>query len=71
MPALNAAQHPGGCLSESLMQAELQRHTHNVPRSLGKAAEIVAPSDFEFGWICYVISLSSFCPMPEELDLVN
>lgn len=39
--------------------------------SLGNNTSIVTPFDLEFGRMCYVISLSSFCLTPKEVDLLT
>lgn len=89
MPTLNAAQHPSGCLSESLTQAEntewesriitaskqnltvLSADSVGLSRSLGNDTNIVTPFGLQFGWMCCVISLSSFCLVPEEFNLLT
>lgn len=38
---------------------------------LNADTKIVTPFDLEFGRMRYVISLSSFCLVPEELDLLT
>ena len=49
--------------------AVLSADSFGLFRSLCNDTNIVTPFDLEFGRMCYVISLSSFCLMPEELDL--
>lgn len=89
IPTLNAAQHPSGYLSESLMQAEdmvwesriiaaskqnltvLDADRIGLLHSLGNGTNIVTPFDLEFGRMCYIISWSSFCLVPEEFDFLT
>lgn len=42
-----------------------------VVHSLGNETNTVTLFNLEFGWMLCVISLSSLCLFPEELDLLN